>query len=197
MIRLLAKITLLLGLAALTAAGIILAFSDDPRYTALDWLSLGRYQQYDAMIADAAAKHEVDPLLLKALIWRESEFHPHKTGAHGERGLMQVSMPAAYDWAKANKVETIHADDLFSPRMNLEIGTWYLRQKLNRWAHKDDPLPFALAEYNAGRTRIDQWATPEITADEFRTRIPFPSTRAYVETILHRYAYYQAKEKAP
>ncbi|MDD5349716.1 MAG: transglycosylase SLT domain-containing protein [Chthoniobacteraceae bacterium] len=200
MIRFLAKLLLLLLFAVGTAAAVVLALSRDPFYTAADWMSRGRYQRYDAMIADAAAKYGVDPLLLKALVWRESEFHPHKTGASGERGLMQVSLGAANDWARANKAETFQPADLFSPRMNLEIGAWYLRQKLNRWAEKDDPVPFALAEYNAGGTRVDHWIDQtqlgrNVTAADLRSRIPFPSTRAYVEAILRRYAYYQAEQK--
>ncbi|MEI8233707.1 MAG: transglycosylase SLT domain-containing protein [Verrucomicrobiota bacterium] len=196
MIRFLAKLLLLLLLAALTAAGVLLALSRDPLYMAADWMSRGRFQRYDAMIADAAAKNGVDPLLLKALVWRESEFHPHKTGASGERGLMQVSQAAAGDWVRAHKAETFQPADLFSPRMNLEIGAWYLKQKLNRWAAKDDPVPFALAEYNAGGTRVDHWIALTqlgngVTSADLRSRIPFPSTRAYVETILRRRALYQ------
>lgn len=199
MFRFLAKLAFLIVFAAAVAAGVVLALSRDPYYTAADWLSRGRYRRYDAMIADAGAKYGLDPLLLKALVWRESEFHPHKTGSSGERGLMQVSLAAANDWVRAHKAETFEPADLFSPRMNLEIGAWYLRQKLNRWAEKDDPVPFALAEYNAGGTRVDQWIARTqlgegITAADLRSRIPFPTTRAYVETILLRYAFYQEQE---
>ena len=160
---------------------------------------MGRFQRYDAMIADAARKNGVDPLLLKALVWRESEFQPGKTGASGERGLMQVSQAAARDWVQAHKVETYQPADLFAPRMNLEIGSWYLKKALTRWAAKDDPVPFALAEYNAGRTTVERWiATTRqgdaTTADDLRTHIGFPSTRAYVETILKRRAYYGGEE---
>ena len=174
--------------------------SDDPLYTVADWLSRGRFECYDAMIADAARKNGVDPLLLKAVVWRESEFHPHKTGTSGERGLMQVREAAANDWARAHKVETFTPTDLFSPRMNLEIGAWYLKQALNHWAAKDDPIPFALAEYNAGRTRVDRWIAQthlgaDATAADLRTHIDFPGTHAYVEAILKRYAFYRQQVK--
>jgi len=169
--------------------------SGDWRYTAMDWLSFGRYQKFDLLIADAAAKHGVDPLLVKAVVWRESQFHAHKTGASGERGLMQVSEAAAQDWVRAHKARDFSPDDLFSPGTNLEIGTWYLRQKLNRWAGRDDPLPFALAEYNAGGRRVDRWAADkEATAADLRSRIGFPSTTAYVEAVLRRYEAYRRGE---
>jgi soluble lytic murein transglycosylase len=199
MFRTVGKLFLIVLLAAVTAVGWILARSDDPLYTAADWLSRGRFQRYDEMIADAARKNGVDPLLLKAVVWRESQFHPNKTGSSGERGLMQVSEAAAHDWVRAHKAETFRPTDLFSPRMNLEIGSWYLKQKLLRWAAKDDPVPFALAEYNAGGTRVDRWIAgtqlgDAATAADLRSRIDFPSTHAYVEAILQRQAYYQAQE---
>ena len=196
MFRLLGKLLIVILLAAATAGTVVLQRSDDPLYTVADWLSVGRFQRYDAMIADAARKNGIDPLLLKAVVWRESEFNPGKTGTSGERGLMQVREAAASDWARAHKAETFLPTDLFSPRMNLEIGAWYLKQALAHWAAKDDPVPFALAEYNAGRTRVDRWIAltglgDATTAADLRTHIDFPRTHAYVETILKRRAFYE------
>jgi soluble lytic murein transglycosylase len=200
MFRFLAKLLLLLLLAVATAGTVLLYRSNDRLYTVAEWMSLGRFHSYDAMIAEAARKNGVDPLLLKALVWRESEFHPGKTGTSGERGLMQVSQAAAKDWVQAHKAETFQPADLFSPRMNLEIGSWYLKKALTRWAAKDDPVPFALAEYNAGRTNVDRWIAEtklgeETTAADLRTHIRYPSTHAYVETILKRRAFYEAEAK--
>ena len=200
MLRFLGKLLLLFALAAAMAGGIVLYFSNDRLYSVTEWMSCGRYKRYDAMIGDAARKNGVDPLLLKAIIWRESEFYPHKTGASGERGLMQVSEAAAKDWVQAHKVETFKPADLFEPRMNLEIGSWYLKKALTRWAAKDDPVPFALAEYNAGRTAVDRWIAQtrlgtETTSSDLRSHIGFPSTHAYVETILKRRACYEADLK--
>ena len=200
MFRFLVKLLFLLALAAATAVSVVLYSANDRLYTVADWLSRGRYQQYDAMIEDAARKNGVDALLLKAIVWRESEFHRDKTGTSGERGLMQVSQGAANDWVRAHKVETFKPADLFTPRMNLEIGSWYLKQALTRWGGKDNPVPFALAEYNAGRTRVDLWIATtklgeETTAADLRTHIGFPGTRAYVETILKRWTYYVAEAK--
>ena len=200
MFRFLAKLLLFLLLASATAVSVALYRSHDRLYTVAEWMSRGRFHRYDAMIEDAARKNGVDPLLLKAIVWRESEFHPDKTGTTGERGLMQVSQAAAKDWAQAHKAETFQRADLFSPRMNLEIGSWFLTKALTRWAAKDDPVPFALAEYNAGRATVDRWIATtqlgeETTAADLRTHIGFPSTRAYVETIIKRRAYYVAEAR--
>jgi len=186
--------------AAAVGAGVALYLDDDPFYTVNDWLTMGRYQRFDSLIQDAAVKYAVDPLLIKAIVWRESEFRSGKQGTKGERGLMQVGEAAAADWVRVHKVQTFQANDLFSPSMNLEIGTWYLKQALQRWAGKNDPIPFALAEYNAGKSRVNRWIDrtklgASATADDMRAQIDYPTTRAYVNAILTRRTYYQVRSK--
>lgn len=197
---------LLIGFALLLLAGgiagaVALCLSGDPYYTALRWWAMGRYERYDAMIADVAEKHGVDPLLVKAVVWRESEFHPGKVGTSGERGLMQVGEGAATDWVRANKIESFSPTDLFSPRTNLEVGTWYLARALRYWREKDDATPFALAEYNAGKSRVHRWVARSrdkaqpgapVGAAEMHASIDFPTTRAYVAAITKRWAFYRA-----
>jgi len=186
---------LLLAAAAVAlAAGGALLSAPDPWYRLHEWASLGRYSRYDGLIGDAARKHGVDVHLVRAVVWQESRFSPGKVGSVGERGLMQVGEAAAADWVRAHKVETFTPTDLFSPRMNLEIGTWYLARALERWKERDDPVPFALAEYNAGKRRVDRWIaetgeTEEGSAtgaDRLRDQIDFPTTRAYIAAILER-----------
>ena len=201
MFRLVKKLLFLLLLAAALSGGYVLYQADDPLYKVADWMSLGRFQKYDQMIEDAAHKHGVNSHLIKAVVWRESEFRESKQGGKGERGLMQVGEAAASDWVRLHKVQTFKPTDLFSPRMNLEIGTWYLKQALQRWAGKDDPVPFALAEYNAGKRHVNRWIEATklgkaVTADDFRMNIDYPSTRAYVNAIVKRQACYEAEVKA-
>jgi len=61
-------------------------------------------------------------------------------------------------------------------------------------------VPFALAEYNAGRANVDRWIAQtklgaDTTAADLRTHVGFPVTRMYVETILKRRACYEADLK--
>ena len=102
-------------------------------------------------------ENQVDPMLIKAIIWRESSFHPEKVGTKGERGLMQITILAANEWAKAQKIQTFKATDLFDPKTNIEAGTWYFKQAYQRWSGKNDPIIFALAEYNAGHSNVMRW----------------------------------------
>ena len=111
---------------------------------------------------------------------------------------MQVTDAAAGEWAKAERVN-FAPPDLFDPKTNIEAGTWLLARALRRYQAKDNPLPFALAEYNAGRSRVSRWSTekaaagqPEAGADsqEMRANIDIPSTRRYVEAVQERVQFY-------
>lgn len=181
------------------AAGAFFAFESDPSYRAAELAALGRYNAYDTEIAQAAARQGVDPLLVKAIIWRESRFQPGKSGAAGERGLMQVTEPAAQDWAKASGVTAFSPSDLFDPKTNIEVGTWYLAKALRHWSSQEDPLPFALGEYNAGRSRVKRWSGgAQISADELSKAMDIASTRSYIAAVRNRYDYYlRRSDKLP
>ena len=186
--------------AAITAATVVLWLSPDPLYHAREFIGSGRYHAYDPLIQDAAARYNVDPLLIKAIVWRESAFHPEKVGSSGERGLMQVTEAAATDWARAEKIETFVPTDLFDPRTNLQVGVWYFAKACERWKDKDDPIPFALGEYNAGRSRVDRWIAltnmgEKASAEDLLGAIDFPTTRRYISEIMARYRFYQERAK--
>ena len=148
---------------------------------------LRRVHRYDELIGDAAKRHGVDPRLVSCLIWRESRFNPSCVGKRGEIGLMQIMPEAVQDWARATGRAAPRRDQLFDPRVNIEAGTWYLARALKFWQGRDDPVPFALAEYNAGRANAQRWAAEAPEARRFVNVISYPTTRRYVHDILERY----------
>jgi len=185
-------------LLAIAAAFAYVAFkSGDPLYAFYEWMSPARFHQYDRLIRSVALEHHLDPMLVKAVVWRESRFDPKKRGSHGERGLMQVSELAANEWARENKIAGFNPDQLFEPKTNLEAGTWYLHRAMEHWNHQSDPTAFALAEYNAGASRAQRWSggkgVAEISEREFLQKIDFPATRRYVESIIDRYKFYKRR----
>ncbi len=117
--------------------------------------------QYDALIQPAAARHEVDPLLVRAIVWRESRFQPGVRGLNKERGLMQVTPGVAEEWAERHHTVAPDPDMLFDPGTNIAIGCWYFARMLSHWDQTDNPAGFALAEYNAGRSNALKWVDPE------------------------------------
>ena len=189
---------ILVMLLALGAGFAYLALrSGDPAYTFYEWISPARFQRYDGLIQSVAAAHHLDPMLVKAIVWRESRFDPEKFGTAGERGLMQVSDKAADEWARENKIDNFRGEELFDPQKNLEAGTWYLQRAFQHWEQQPEPMPFALAEYNAGASRAQRWAggeqAPAMTAKAFLNNIDFPNTRKYVDSIIARFRFYKSR----
>ena len=197
MIQILFKLLLCVLLAIAAAFAYLALKSGDPLYAFYEWMSPARFHHYDRLIRSVALEHHLDPMLVKAVVWRESRFDPKKHGAHGERGLMQVSERAANEWARENKVAGFNANQLFEPKTNLEAGTWYLHRAMEHWTHQSDPIPFALAEYNAGASRAQRWSggndLVEIPERQFLQKIDFPATRRYVESIIDRYNFYKRR----
>ncbi len=140
----------------------------------------------DPLIVQQARESGVDPFLIRALIWRESKFDPTTHGTADERGLMQVTPEVGQMWAKAAKVANFQPDDLYDPATNIRAGTWYLSRAMRRWSQTDDPVTFALAEYNAGPSNALRWVDASNPQDHvaFMDKITYPSTRNYVEAIL-------------
>ncbi|MFN2540872.1 MAG: lytic transglycosylase domain-containing protein [Chthoniobacterales bacterium] len=197
MTRFLFKLILCFLLALGAGFAYLAIRSGDALYTGYEWISPARFQRYDKLIRTAAGQHHLDPMLVKAVVWRESRFDAQKFGTHQERGLMQVTEKAANEWARENRVENFQVDDLFDPLINLQAGAWYLHRALERWRTQPDPLPFALAEYNAGASRVQRWIGPNeaapVSKKEFLRRIDFPATRSYVESIIRRYDFYKRR----
>ena len=151
----------------------------------------GKNVDFDTLILEAAQRNQVDPRLLKAVIWRESRFEVMTEGKAGEVGLMQI-MPdkAVVDWAKAKGKAVPSRGALFDPELNIEIGSWYLGNAIRRWSKYRDCHVLALCEYNAGITRANKWKPADPNAD-VRKRITIPSTLNYVNDIMDRYETYK------
>jgi soluble lytic murein transglycosylase len=68
-----------------------------------------------------------------------------------------------------------------------------MKKVLRHYSQADDPLPFGLAEYNAGRGNVLKWLAGDGATNSaaFIGRIGFPGTRAYVQKIIQRYQDYR------
>ncbi len=99
--------------------------------------------QWRARVAELAAKYDISPALLEALVWQESRWHSGAVSPVGARGLTQL-MPGT-----ARQMGVDPSD----PDANLEGGARYLRQQLDSFG---GDLEKALAAYNAGPGRVQQ-----------------------------------------
>jgi soluble lytic murein transglycosylase len=174
---------------ALLALGLLLAAGLCWYWQRLAWLE----RSQDKPIRAAAQRYGVEPALVKAVVWRESRFHPSVRGLAHEIGLMQLQEYAAQEWADAEHIRDFDHEDCLDPATNTLAGTWYLRKLLRRYTRTDNPLPYALADYNAGRSNVLKWNTGAAATNSaiFIEQIAFPGTKAYVKSVLRRYEHYQ------
>jgi soluble lytic murein transglycosylase len=156
------------------------------------WWQRRREHRYDREIISAARRYAMEPALIKAVIWRESAFEPNARGATGELGLMQIRPPAAQEWAQSEQIRNFHFEHLQNPLSNILAGTWYLRKLMSRYNGVDNPVPYALADYNAGRSNSLRWKSGAAATNSvlFIAQIGFSTTRLYVETVLRRQEHY-------
>ena len=149
---------------------------------------------FDSIIAKAAERHAVDPLLVKAVIWNESRFNVLASGASGEVGLMQLKWGAVKDWADANERQMPSRQQVFDPYLNIEIGTWFLARAMRRWDGQSQCYTLALCEYNAGRSRAVTWHSR--AGKEADVVIASAKTRRYVINVRDKYIEYSAENAA-
>lgn len=131
------------------------------------WLSVprGTEGRYAAEIQETAARHGVDPELVRTLIQVESDFNPWAVSPKGAQGLMQL-MPRT--------AASLGVSNAFNPRQNIEGGVRHLRALIDRYR---GDLQLALAAYNAGAPAVDS----------YRGIPPYPETQQYVRRVLSSY----------
>ncbi len=120
-------------------------------------------ERWRARVGQVAAKYDISPALLEALVWQESRWNPSAVSPAGARGLAQLMPGTARDLG-------VNSED---PDANLEGGARYLRMQLDTFG---GDIERALAAYNAGPHRVRKaGGIPAIR-----------ETRLYVAAILER-----------
>jgi soluble lytic murein transglycosylase len=159
------------------------------------WSWLQHERQFDSLIKSAARRYGVEPALVKAVIWRESRFNPKARGSAGEFGLMQVRPPAAEEWAQAEKISSFAPRKLLDPQINTQAGAWYLSKLIKRYRHTDNPVAYALADYNAGRTHVLRWmhGAASTNSAAFLKSIDYPGTQRYIVAVIDRSHHYEKR----
>lgn len=151
----------------------------------------------DRPIRVAAQRFGVEPALVKAIVWRESRFNPNARGRAGELGLMQIQEIAAGEWADAERIAGFDHASCLDPGTNTLAGTYYLAKLMRRYTQTDNPVPYALADYNAGRGNVVKWNNGPAATNSaaFIAQIGFPGTSNYVMTVMARYERYRGSFK--
>lgn len=141
----------------------------------LSWQRRYYQLEHQDAIAASAARHEVNPYLVAAVIEAESDWDASARSDAGAVGLMQLMPDTAAELARRGAVdaEEFPVDSLSEPEVNIEYGTAYLRYLVERYHEVET----ALAAYNAGLANADRWAA---AGGDIRDHIEFPETKHFV-----------------
>jgi soluble lytic murein transglycosylase len=141
------------------------------------------------LIRQEAAKSNVDPRLLAAMIRQESRFETSATSSAGAQGLMQVMPATAQGIASRLGWTDFEPQQAYWPYVNVALGANYIGTWL---AHFEGSLAAALAAYNGGPGNAARWRKWAPDDDDLMTAlIDFNETRVYVQTIYAQYDMYK------
>jgi len=173
-----------------------------PNYFAVDLPTLPRPywealfpKPYWPDLKKFSSQNALDPYLVASLIRQESEFNPGAVSRANALGLMQLLPKVGSSVARQEKLHHFSSEQLFTPEINLQLGTCYFRQMVDKFG----TFEYALAAYNAGSNRVDDWLGQGKYRDpqEFVESIPFTETREYVQAILRNANVYRQLYGAP
>lgn len=116
---------------------------------------------WEAIIQTASKRHSLDPAIIAAVIKVESGFSQKALSPKGAQGPMQVMPETGLE---------LGTTDLFDPNINVDAGSRYLRQQLDRFGS----LELALAAYNAGPGAVIKYGGIP----------PYRETQSFVKKVL-------------
>ncbi len=143
---------------------------------------------WDIIVQESRAR-SLDPFQVAGLIRQETVFMPRARSSARAYGLMQVLVPTGVLTAKKYGVERpITEESLYEPRLNVQLGTAYLRDQIDKFGR----IEYVAAAYNAGPIRAVQWrASLPAEMDEWAEAVPFKETRGYVQGVVRNRLQYQ------
>jgi soluble lytic murein transglycosylase len=132
--------------------------------------------------AATAADESVDSSLVYSIMREESGYRPKIVSPVGARGLLQIMRETGAQLADRTGRSTFDPDDLFDPRTNIELGSFYLFELSQLFPRK---LSASIASYNAGPHVVTDWVDENNQSDdEWVESIPYAQTRSYVKRVM-------------
>ena len=144
---------------------------------------------YWDIISQESRARSLDPYQVAGLIRQESVFNPRAVSSARAYGLMQVVVPTGVLTAKKYGVDrSVTMDSLFEPRLNIQLGTAFLRDQIDKYGR----IEYVAAAYNAGPGRVVQWrASLPLELDEWAEAVPFRETRLYIQGVVRNTLQYK------
>jgi soluble lytic murein transglycosylase len=136
---------------------------------------------WDIIVQESKARN-LDPYQVAGLIRQETIFATRARSGANAYGLMQVIPSTARLTARKYGVtREITVESLYEPRLNIQLGTAYLRDQIDKFGR----IEYVAAAYNAGPGRIPGWkASLPSEIDEWAEAVPFKETRGYIQGVV-------------
>lgn len=163
--------------------------------------------EYPNAVERESRANGLDASLIRGLARQESSFRPRAQSSANAYGVMQVVLPTAQEVVQSQKWKTTMTlpEDLFTPELNIRIGSIYLGRLVRAFKGH---VPLAAAAYNAGIGRLRRWlqsrpdlgdlenhATSSPDDEVWIDELPWDETSIYVKAVLRNMMIYRWLEK--
>ena len=138
---------------------------------------------YSGLVDQATASEKsVGSELVYSIMREESGYRPKVVSPVGARGLLQIMRETGAQLADRSGRGAFDPDDLFDPRTNIELGSFYLTELSQLFPTK---ISASIASYNAGPHVVTDWVEGDGRPDdEWVESIPYSQTRSYVKRVM-------------
>jgi len=145
---------------------------------------------YEDAIRERALEYEIDPLLVLAMIREESRFNSWNESVAGARGLMQIIFSTGEWIAQKLNMEDFDDDMLFDPKVNIDLGCWYINYLKERFLNDSILI---ISGYNAGPGTTSKWLKQydRTDLDNFVENVPYSETREHIKKVMKSYRMYK------
>lgn len=143
------------------------------------------------IIKEEAAKNNIDPYLVLAIIKTESGFDKNVTSLKQAKGLMQIMDSTAKEMNQGENLD-LNEESIYDENINISLGCKYLSTLIKRY---NGNYYLAIISYNAGMGNVDKWIDEKIVStdlnDTVNNNIPFKETKNYLKKVINYYKIYR------
>jgi soluble lytic murein transglycosylase len=145
---------------------------------------------YLATVLAETEQRKLDSALFYGHMQVESHYKPRAISGADAMGLMQL-LPETGEAVAKGLGSSVSRADLLRPHVNIRLGAAYLANLID---HFDGQFPLAIAAYNAGTHKVEEWVghTGEVELDRWVESIPVEQTRNYVRRVITAWSRYHA-----
>ncbi|MDQ0416767.1 soluble lytic murein transglycosylase [Croceifilum oryzae] len=147
--------------------------------------------KYEEDILNSAKQYKISPFLVMAVIRVETKFDPSKISHANAQGLMQITPGTVDTVIQSAPFSPAVRDQIGDPKMNIQIGTWYLAYLIKEFNGNE---VVAVAAYNAGPNKVKSWLKDKKWDGTLQNahHIEYSETRKYVQKVMGYYGKYKS-----